>query len=90
MGPRPAHDLNVASETKPVMMNIAKLTVRRSQTDIVVPSSYNWNPTNPLMRRETQRAETRPLCTAAKYGYAPLPGGTTPESRTSDAKVRSM
>jgi hypothetical protein len=72
------------------MINIAKLTVRSSQTDNVVPSSYSWNPTNPLMSKHTHSADVRPFCTAAKYGYAPLPGGMTPESRMSDAEVNSM
>jgi hypothetical protein len=90
VGPRPAHDLKVANETKPVMTNIAKLIVRRSQTDNVVPSSYSWNPTNPLMSKHTQSADVRPFCTAAKYGYALLPGGMTPESRMSEAKDSSM
>lgn len=90
VGPRPAHVLNVASETNPVIMNMAKLTLRSSQTDNVVPSSYSWKPTNPLMSKQTQRADVRPFCTAAKYGYAPFPGGMTPESRMRDMKDRSM
>ena len=90
VGPRPAHDLNVASETKPVMINIAKLTVRRSQTDNVVPSSYNWNPTNPLISKHAHSADVRPFCAAVKYGYGPLPGGMTPESRMSENAVNSM
>ena len=90
VGPSPAHDLKVASEIKPVMRNIAKLTVRRSQTDNVVPSSYSWNPTNPLMSKHTHSADVRPFCAAAKYANAPLPGGMTPESRMSEKKVNSM
>jgi len=72
------------------MINIAKVMDRRSQTDKVVPSSYSWNPTKPLMSKHTQSADVRPFCTAAKYGYAALPGGMTPESRMSDANVKSM
>jgi hypothetical protein len=82
--------LKVASEIKPVMTNMAKLTVRRSHTDNVVPSSYSWNPTNPLMSKQAHSADVRPFCTAAKYGYALLPGGMTPESRTSEKAVNSM
>lgn len=39
VGLRPAQLLNVASDIRPVMTKNAKLTVRSSQTDNVVPSS---------------------------------------------------
>lgn len=90
VGPSPAQDLKVANETRPVIMNMAKLVIRTSHTDNVVPSSYNWKPTNPLIKRQTQSADVRPFWTAAKYGYGAVPGGTTPESRMSDAKVNIM
>jgi len=90
VGPRPAQVLNVASDTSPVMRKKAKLIDRRSQTDRVVPSSYSWKPTNPLMSKQTQSADESPFCIAAKYGYVPLPGGITPESSMSDTNDRSM
>jgi len=80
----------VARETRKVMMKKAREMPRRSQTESAVPSSYSWNPTKPLMRRQTQRADVRPACTAAKYAYGSDPGGTTPESIHSDMKVSSM
>jgi hypothetical protein len=90
VGPRPDHPLNVPNETKKVTTNIADVTTRRSQTDNVVPSSYNWNPTKPFMSKQAQSAEVKPFCTAMKYGWAPLPGGTTPASRIRDRNVKTM
>lgn len=66
VGPRPAQLLNVASETRNVMTKKAKEMLRRSQTESVVPSSYSWNPTKPLMSRHTHNADARPACTATK------------------------
>jgi hypothetical protein len=90
VGPRPAQLLKVARETRKVIVKKAKETPRNSQIDKVVPSSYNWNPTKPLMSKQTQRADVKPDCTAVKYGYGPEPGGMTPASRHSEQNVRSM
>ena len=90
VGPIPAHSLKVARETKNVIANMTKLTPRSSQTDKVVPSSYNWKPTNPLMSKQAVSADVMPFCTAVKYAYAPFPGGITPESRMSDTKDNNM
>jgi hypothetical protein len=85
---RPAQFLKVRSETAPLTTNMASEQSRRSQTERVVPSSYSWNPTKPLINRQVQRADTRPFCTAAKYGYGAEPGAVTPASRMSDMTVR--
>ena len=52
-----------------------------------VPSSYNWKPTKPAIMREMQVAEARPFCMATNQGYAPEPGGTTPQSTSSETMV---
>jgi hypothetical protein len=90
VGPRPAQSLNVAREMKPLIMKKARDILRMSHTDNVVPSSYSWNPTKPLMSKQTHRADARPDCTATKYGYGDEPGGMTPESRQSEQKVKAM
>ena len=82
--------MKVMREIPPHRMNMPMEEPRRSQTDWVVPSSYSWKPTNPLTSRQVQRAEVKPFCAAAKYGYAGEPGGITPESNTKDVMVRSM
>lgn len=38
-----------------------------TQSDKGVPSSANWNPTNPLRRRHQNVAEINPICTPVKY-----------------------
>lgn len=85
---RPAQFLKVSREMAPPTMNMAREVKRSSQTDRVVPSSYSWKPTKPLINKLVQRAETRPFWAAAKYGYAAEPGGATPASRMSDTMVR--
>lgn len=90
VGPRPAQSLKVARETKPLIMKKARDMVRKSHTDNFVPSSYNWNPTKPLTSKQTHSADTRPDCTATKYGNGDEPGGMTPESRQSEQKVKAM
>jgi len=90
VGPKPAQSLKVARETKPLIMKNAKEIVRRSHTDNFVPSSYNWNPTKPLMSKQTHSADVRPDWTATKYGSGDEPGGMTPESRQSEQKVNAM
>lgn len=89
-GDKPAQLLKVSIETKNVMTNIKALAIRRSQTDLCVPSSYSWNPTNPLINKQAVKAEVKPFWTAVNHGYAPFPGGITPESKMSDMKVNSM
>lgn len=64
----PAQFLKVKSETAPLTTNMASEQSRSSQTESVVPSSYSWKPTKPLINKQVQSAETRPFCTAAKYG----------------------
>lgn len=90
VGPSPAQLLKVKSETAPEMTNMPTEERRISQTDVVVPSSYSWKPTNPLIRRHAHSAEVKPFCAAVKYGKAPEPGGMTPESRMSDVIVSIM
>src|SRR5271170_1321015 len=55
-----------------------------------VPSSANWNPTNPFTRRHQHVAVVRPHCTATKYGNTTDASGTTPESRMSEVTVRAI
>jgi hypothetical protein len=89
LGSSPAQLLKVRRFTAPPMMNMASEQRRRSQTESVVPSSYSWKPTKPLISKQVHSADTRPFWAAAKYGYAAEPGAATPASRTSDMMVRS-
>jgi hypothetical protein len=45
---------------------MAREVKRNNQTDKVVPSSYSWKPTKPLMSKLVHRADTRPFWAAAK------------------------
>jgi hypothetical protein len=72
------------------MMKKANEIHRNNQTDSVVPSSYNWNPTKPLTSKHTQSADVRPDCTATKYGYGDVPGGMTPESKHNEQNVKAI
>jgi hypothetical protein len=89
-GPSPAHPLKVRSETAPETKNIPIELSRRSQTDNVVPSSYSWNPTKPLIRRQVHKADIKPFWAETKYGYTEVPGGMTPESRMREKTVKAM
>lgn len=66
VGPSPAQLLKVASETRKVMANMAKQALRRSHTESLVPSSYSWKPTKPLISKQAASAEVSPLWTAVK------------------------
>ena len=68
IGPSPSLLLKVRIDTAPEMRNMPMEHPRSSQTDCVVPSSYSWKPTKPLIRRQVHRAEVKPFCTAVKYG----------------------
>ena len=63
---KPAQLLKVSSETAPPMMNMAIEQSRSSHTESVVPSSYSWKPTKPLISRQVQRADVSPFWAAAK------------------------
>src|ERR1700710_2218886 len=83
VGESPAQDLNVSSETAKEMTKMARLLTRNSQTDSVVPSSYNWNPTNPFTSRHVHSELASPFCTATNHGNAPpFRASITPASRT--------
>lgn len=51
-GENETKDLKVAIETKNDAPKTAKQDIRRSHRERGVPSSANWNPTNPLIRRQ--------------------------------------
>ena len=42
------------------------------QIDSGVPSSYNWNPTNPLISKQVTNALLNPFWMLTKYGNGPL------------------
>jgi hypothetical protein len=48
----PAKLLNVAMEMKKVIPKRARQESRRTHSESGVPSSANWKPTKPLMRRQ--------------------------------------
>ncbi len=66
VGPKPALFLNVKIDMAPVRINMPIDELRNSQTDCLVPSSYSWKPTKPLINRQVHSAEVNPFCTAAK------------------------
>lgn len=43
----------------------------RTQSDNGVPSSANWKPTKPLMRRQQYAAATKPVYEAANHYSTP-------------------
>lgn len=61
VGENEAKDLKVAIAMKKDPPKTMKQDIRRSQRERGVPSSANWNPTNPLTRRQQYAAATRPV-----------------------------
>lgn len=51
VGDKPPTDLKVAIETKKPTMNKIKDEILKNHKDFGVPSSANWKPTKPLIRR---------------------------------------
>lgn len=60
-GPIEPHDLKVASDITNERANIAAEGTRINHTERAVPSSYSWNPTNPLTRRQVHSADIKPF-----------------------------
>jgi hypothetical protein len=56
-----------ASTCEQVEAGWAEEDKQRTQSDMGVPSSANWNPMNPLASRIQKMAQIRPTCTDANH-----------------------
>ena len=58
----------------------------RTQSDNGVPSSANWNPTKPLMRRQQYAAATKPVYEAANHYNTPKIVNDEDRKKAKDSK----